>query len=201
MAHQRIEAMLNDMEAPKLRELLKTLCQRGKFAVEDAMGKIEVDGRNIVIGNEFVDLTRSDDGDESDEEKDSEEDEEEEEEEEEDEDDVPALSKQQIRQLISSKKRNFNIFECENCKEDFDIENNTKVDCWYHPGEKEVDDESRIWADHDYRVHGEPDRHENDPTFADGFEWTCCENSGDAKGCKNTRHKVMEEGSRKRPRY
>ncbi|ESZ89899.1 hypothetical protein SBOR_9711 [Sclerotinia borealis F-4128] len=119
-----------------------------------------------------------------------------------DEDDVPALSKQQIQELISSKKRKLHMFKCEHCKEEFDIENNWKRDCWYHPGEKDVDDESDFWDDHDEQSHGDPSLREDDPDFADGFIWDCCEGSGSATGCKNTRHKVTEEGSgSKRARY
>ncbi|KAF7855435.1 hypothetical protein EAF04_010178 [Stromatinia cepivora] len=195
MADPRIEAIFDKMDAPKLRDLLKTLCKHGKFAVEDATGKIEVDGRNIIISNGFVDLTQSDDTDVEDEKEGSEEGSESGSSKEEDEYDVPKLSKQQIQELISSKRKRHTIFRCENCEEEFDIKSNRKGDCWYHPGWKELDEESDVWDDYDDRKHGFAEAHEDDPEYADGFRWDCCGNPGSDKGCKNVRHKVMEEGS------
>ncbi|QSZ32063.1 hypothetical protein DSL72_001632, partial [Monilinia vaccinii-corymbosi] len=106
--------------------------------------------RNIVISEGFVDLTGNDDSDFEDENKDTgEASGDGNSSREEDENDVPALSKQQIQQLIASRKRNCHMFRCENCKNEFDIENNGKKDCWYHPGVKEVYDGDDFWADHD----------------------------------------------------
>lgn len=225
------------MNGPRLRELLNKLCECGKFTIYDAMGKIEVDGRNIVISNGFIDLTQSDNSDgegeennngeagsyndnedelatekgddeevtivdsarwteleaaeinqgagtmgeqkideageivESADQQTNKDDEEAFEDREvyigveletnswdnsDDDDDVPALRKSEIKEsllskkdylekmyaekekrlrvLVASKKRNLKIFECENCGSDFNIEENKKGDCSFHPG-------------------------------------------------------------------
>ncbi|APA12164.1 hypothetical protein sscle_09g069340 [Sclerotinia sclerotiorum 1980 UF-70] len=204
MADSRFEAIFDEMDAPKLRELLKKLCNHGKFSAEDATGKIEVDGRDIIITSGFVDLTQSDDSDDSnfeDEKEGSEEESESGASNEEDEYHVRKLSKQQIRELISSKRKRGTKFKCENCEEDFDIKSNRKGDCWYHPGWKELDDESDFWADHDDRIHGSPEAFEDDPDYADEFKWDCCDKPGSDNGCKNTRHKVTEEVMENRVKY
>jgi hypothetical protein len=54
------------------------------------------------------------------------------------------------------------------------------------PGELEPDMDSGFWDDHDEEVHGEiEDLTEEMP---DGFEWSCCERSGDEEGCEQGRH-------------
>ncbi|KAF7908125.1 uncharacterized protein EAF01_003880 [Botrytis porri] len=67
MGNPRLKTAFDGMDAPRLRELLNKLCESGKFTVDDPMGKIEVDGRNIVVSNGFIDLTQSDDSDGKDE--------------------------------------------------------------------------------------------------------------------------------------
>ncbi|KAF7946199.1 hypothetical protein EAE96_009202 [Botrytis aclada] len=287
MANPRLKTAFDEMDAPRLRELLGKLCECGKFTIEDPTGKIEVDGRNIVISNGFIDLTQSDNSDsEEEQDKDGEVgsygdnedelakknedegevaekkqqvgtmggqkideaiemfksadqqtnrgDEEGFEDEEgysdkesetdswhnsaDDDDDVPALRKSEIkellvskkkyleemyakeekrlRDLVASKKRNLTIFECENCGFDFDIEDNAKGDCFFHPGERQLDENYRedwLWPNY-----GEPWKSVDDPEYADRFFWTCCEGAADAEGCVDTRHKALEEGSSKR---
>ncbi|KAF7931091.1 uncharacterized protein EAE97_009300 [Botrytis byssoidea] len=237
MSDPRLKTAFDGMNARRLRELLNKLCECGKFTIHDSMGKIEVDDRNIIISNGFIDLTQSDDSDGEGEENnngelgsyndnedelatekgDDEEvtivdsarwteleaaeinqragtmgeqkideaigivkspdqdtnkgnDEVHSEEESEtysldnsdDEKDVPALRKSEIKELllskkdyleeiyaekekrlrllVASKKRNLKIFECENCGSDFNIEENKKGDCSFHPGERELDE-------------------------------------------------------------
>ncbi|KAF7882404.1 uncharacterized protein EAF02_005767 [Botrytis sinoallii] len=298
MGNPRLKNAFDGMNAPKLRELLNKLCECGKFTIDDAMGKIEVEGRNIVISNGFIDLTQSDDSDgegeqnknggfgsyndndelakeegdngevafvdnadlseledmetnqqlgtmgeqKMDEEaglvksadqqtnKDDEEafegkegySEEKSESDSwdnsDDDNDVPALRKSEIKKLLSSKKdyleemyaekekhlrvlvaskkRNLEIFECENCGSDFNIEDNKKGDCFFHPGERELDEnyvEDYHWPDH-----GEPWKSVDDPEYADRFIWSFCEGYSDADACIFTRHKALEEGSSKR---
>ncbi|KAK5738027.1 hypothetical protein LTR17_006270 [Elasticomyces elasticus] len=69
----------------------------------------------------------------------------------------------------------------------------------HHPGEKEVDYDSDIWADHDDRCHGYPEALVNDPDYAWGMKWSCCGRSGDEGACSggNARQRV---GSSKRAR-
>ncbi len=55
---------------------------------------------------------------------------------------------------------------------------------------KDVNYESDFWADHDVDCHGPYEAFEDDPDFAEGFIWTCCERLGDDDGCKSTKHKA-----------
>ncbi|KAF4625133.1 hypothetical protein G7Y89_g13036 [Cudoniella acicularis] len=79
--------------------------------------------------------------------------------------------------------------KCENYKEEIDLTLDDRGDCVWHPGEKEVDYEGDFWADHDEDCHDLIRDLEDDPDFAKGFMWTCCEKNGDDPGCKETRHK------------
>ncbi|KAK5675881.1 hypothetical protein LTS10_011613 [Elasticomyces elasticus] len=78
---------------------------------------------------------------------------------------------------------------CMKCEEEYDVQVNEKGMCVYHPGSKEVDGDSDTWADHDWRCHGEPDAHVDDPDYADGFMWDCCEAPVSAEGCETDRHR------------
>lgn len=66
-------------------------------------------------------------------------------------------------------------------------------------GEKEVDDNSDTWADHDPDCHGDPYDSDlmNDPTFEDGYMWSCCEKYGGEEGCKQTKHKTAGQPRKK----
>jgi hypothetical protein len=55
-------------------------------------------------------------------------------------------------------------------------------------GEKEVDWDGDFWADHDENCHGQIDSFVDDPDYADGFSWSCCNEPGDNEGCKSTKH-------------
>ena len=55
---------------------------------------------------------------------------------------------------------------------------------------KIVDYESDFWADHDVDCHGPYESFEDDPDFAEGFIWDCCDKPGDDEGCKSTKHKA-----------
>ena len=52
------------------------------------------------------------------------------------------------------------------------------------------DYDSFTWCDHDEDCHGRIMDHIDDPDYENGFEWSCCENSGGYVGCKSTRHKA-----------
>lgn len=53
---------------------------------------------------------------------------------------------------------------------------------------KDLDDEASIWDDFEDDW-ANPCDFEDDPEYADGFKWSCCENRGDHEGCKSTKHK------------
>jgi len=78
---------------------------------------------------------------------------------------------------------------CENCNEEFDVTDNGAEDCVWHEGEKELDDESSTWDDHDDNCHGDRRYLEDEPDYEDGYMWSCCEEPGSAEGCKKTKHK------------
>ena len=47
-----------------------------------------------------------------------------------------------------------------------------------------------MWDDHDENCHGQCESFEDDPDYAEGFIWECCDKPGDDEGCKTTRHKA-----------
>jgi hypothetical protein len=55
---------------------------------------------------------------------------------------------------------------------------------------KSVDYESDFWADHDENCHGPYESFEDDPHYAGGFIYECCDKPGDDEGCKSTKHKA-----------
>ena len=63
-------------------------------------------------------------------------------------------------------------------------------------GEKEVDYESEHWCDWDERCHGNMESFINNPDYASGFIWSCCDGAGDAEGCVRSRHEAKEGGRR-----
>ncbi len=103
---------------------------------------------------------------------------------------------------------------CTQCDREFDVTVNYGKACRYHPGQstvrilqlvtltsltrwyrigyREADYSAEVWADHDENCHGRiSDLEEECP---EGYEWTCCERSGDKEGCKRGPHRerVME---------
>jgi hypothetical protein len=65
--------------------------------------------------------------------------------------------------------------------------NNEKEDCVWYWGKKEFDEDSHVWDDDDDACERAAEL-EDDPDYADGYVWTCCEKEGSAKGCKETKH-------------
>ena len=55
-------------------------------------------------------------------------------------------------------------------------------------GEKEVDEDGDFWADHNENVHGRYEDHEDDPDYAGGFRWNCCDGLGEEDGCVQSKH-------------
>ncbi|MCJ1398751.1 hypothetical protein MMC11_001952 [Xylographa trunciseda] len=90
-------------------------------------------------------------------------------------------------------------FVCKNCEEEFDVLENRKNACRYHPaqvtwrvgftGILQVDWDSDTWADHDENCHGPIDTDENKEEYPEGFMWECCEEEGTAGGCMIGWHK------------
>ncbi|KAH7408054.1 hypothetical protein BKA64DRAFT_437947 [Cadophora sp. MPI-SDFR-AT-0126] len=80
--------------------------------------------------------------------------------------------------------------KCENCEQEFDVSDNHTRKCRWHTGGKELYEDDDFWADHDDQCHGDPHSFEDDPDFAEGFQWNCCDNLGDHEGCMTTKHKA-----------
>ncbi|PMD36423.1 hypothetical protein L207DRAFT_637519 [Hyaloscypha variabilis F] len=53
----------------------------------------------------------------------------------------------------------------------------------------QVNNEDDFWADYDEPCHGYIDDLMDELDFQDGFKWSCCDELGDAEGCKWTKHK------------
>jgi len=67
-------------------------------------------------------------------------------------------------------------------------------------GEKECCDDDDFWADHDDDCHGDRFDLMDEPDYADGYKWTCCDKLSGEDGCKQTKHKTAGQPS-KRLRY
>ncbi len=63
-----------------------------------------------------------------------------------------------------------------------------------------MDWNSDFWVDHDPNHHGDEKSFADDPGFQDGFQWTCCEATGDAPGCIVTRHVSVDDNKHTRSR-
>ncbi|KAK6440720.1 hypothetical protein LTR95_003053 [Oleoguttula sp. CCFEE 5521] len=46
---------------------------------------------------------------------------------------------------------------CKHCSGEYEVALNDNKSCRYHPGDKEINDESSTWDDHDERIHGDSD--------------------------------------------
>lgn len=67
-------------------------------------------------------------------------------------------------------------------------------------GNKEVDYNADIWADHDERCHGDMDSFVDDLIYAEGFRWDCCDQEASAEGCIVSKHVPKKELTFKRAR-
>ncbi|OJD11156.1 hypothetical protein AJ78_08018 [Emergomyces pasteurianus Ep9510] len=86
---------------------------------------------------------------------------------------------------------------CSNCDEEFDILNNSKESCCYHPEESVPDYD--FFVDHDEEIHGIIDSDETREEFPEGFNYECCGRRGDENPCTVDRHR--ERPSKKRKIY
>jgi len=89
---------------------------------------------------------------------------------------------------------------CQNCKDEFDTTENERGDCVWHWGEKQINGGSYIWDDHDEDIYSRAIELANDPAYADGYLWTCCQKKGGVEGCRKTKHQALDH-PRKRARY
>ncbi|TFK62041.1 hypothetical protein BDN72DRAFT_411601 [Pluteus cervinus] len=115
----------------------------------------------------------------------------------------PAVEEALLRELITVERNTKKViprFEtCENCDEEFEVDDvNQKDECVFHPGELECNE--RAFVDWDEDVHGEMDVPENRRQFPENFLWTCCERDGKSEGCVRSDHKPGQSQSRKRRR-
>lgn len=68
-----------------------------------------------------------------------------------------------------------------------------------HKGEKLVDESNGFWEDHEEDHHGFREDLHDEPEFAEGFVWSCCNRLGDGPGCQSSQHEP-EEGPEERRR-
>ncbi|PGH32947.1 hypothetical protein GX50_04229 [[Emmonsia] crescens] len=101
------------------------------------------------------------------------------------------------RKSASSNKKELRLRHaiCENCDEEFDILNNTKESCCYHPYEAVPDDD--FFTNHDENRHGIIDCDETRLKYPDGFFYECCDGTGDEKPCTVDRHRERSSKSRR----
>ena len=95
--------------------------------------------------------------------------------------------------------------KCGRCPESYDGNNNEGLECFYHTGthrrlswsslssnsvigSKEVDPDADTWRDHDEDCHGPYENFIDDPDYATGFVWDCCNGWGDEPGCQEGNH-------------
>jgi hypothetical protein len=125
---------------------------------------------------------------------------------------IATSAKRKRAESISAtdKKRQRRFMTCHTCLQEYDTTQNTDRSCRYHPGKhsqlnlerlreaedayivcldgKEVDYDGDFWADHDEDCHGQIDGFVDDPDYAEGFIWACCEEYGNALGCTFSKH-------------
>ncbi|KAF3388757.1 hypothetical protein F1880_004361 [Penicillium rolfsii] len=91
--------------------------------------------------------------------------------------------------------------QCTNCNGEFDVTENTKKSCTYHP-DLAVPDYDR-WPDHDENCHGPIDTEENLRQYPESFTYQCCDRYGDEEPCVTDWHRerVYENETSKRQRF
>ncbi|CAG8949609.1 hypothetical protein HYFRA_00007842 [Hymenoscyphus fraxineus] len=96
--------------------------------------------------------------------------------------DIPSSPKAHSPQLAT----------CEHCDEDFDLLDNEEEVCVRHTEPKYANMDSDVWDDHDEDCHGDPDDLVDEPDYAGGFLYGCCERPDTDKGCTKTKHNAAE---------
>ncbi|CAD6445322.1 d1b28615-77f1-4663-8b83-996531a095ce [Sclerotinia trifoliorum] len=97
-------------------------------------------------------------------------------------------------------KRKEQLSTCEICKEEYDSTDDQN-NCYNHPGNKVLVPRAEIWREHLYRdwTKIKKRRYVDDPAFGQGFSWTCCRKTGMAVGCVVSSHRPkLEDSSNKR---
>lgn len=79
---------------------------------------------------------------------------------------------------------------CKHCKQKYSPAERFTTWCTttYHPGDKTVDYDAEIWAEHDEDCHGPMDMFIDDPLYKRGMMWECCELPLNSKGCEQRHH-------------
>lgn len=178
---------INTMDAWMLKAYVKHYCETNKILRCDLEQLCLVPGKEVV--RYHADTDSEDDQDSENEGSEDEEDEEESTSNSDSEEDREARKKLKPIEAADDEMVPRNA-KCLNCGENFDVTCNERGDCRWHTGEKELDYESEFWADHDERCHGPMKSFFDDPGYADGFIWDCCQESGSNEGCKFTKHKA-----------
>ncbi|CAG8981928.1 hypothetical protein HYALB_00013819 [Hymenoscyphus albidus] len=85
---------------------------------------------------------------------------------------------------------------CEYCNENIVMTSlisfvtNRRIACATLVRVKEIDWDGDYWAYHDDRCHGDPYSFIDDPDYAEGFIYSCCEQLSDQSGCEQTRREA-----------
>ena len=58
-----------------------------------------------------------------------------------------------------------------------------------HAGDLEIDYESSTWDDWDENCHGTMDTEDNQEEYPEGFVWSCCNKTGEKRGCRQSVHR------------
>ncbi|PVH96150.1 hypothetical protein DM02DRAFT_675014 [Periconia macrospinosa] len=82
---------------------------------------------------------------------------------------------------------------CRRCKTNYNDESNHDTACNWHHGSLELFERNDYWDDHDEEIHGVIDTDDFRDEHPQGFNWTCCERTGEKGGCRRGRH-VPREG-------
>lgn len=82
--------------------------------------------------------------------------------------------------------------QCKYCNRRFvaNDSHDTLCSVLWHSGEKKPDHESEFWADHDEACHGRLDDLVDEPDYADGMIWNCCDGELDSEGCSSRSHEA-----------
>jgi hypothetical protein len=199
-----IESMSHD----RLKTLVKHYCK----SIEPLRNKLE---KNLLVAGREVVRYHIDSDSENDQNSENESSEEEEEEEsngsynESDDLDEDKEPRKKLKPIAAADSEMVPKYAtCLNCNAEFDVTLNSRGDCGWHSGilaqvlnrlnasltcmcegEKEAYHDDDFWADHDEDCHGDIDSFRDDPNYAEGFKWSCCDELGDNEGCKSTKHK------------
>ena len=212
----------------RLRVTLQHICNSSPDAFQIARSLLlvpekqvkhrTIDRRNRIGDDADEDEDEEDSSEASDNEDDSENSDDASGEEEEEEEEVEEDNGVTVPQTKGVKRLRSKFATCINCSDEFDVTDNGKYSCTWHPGiylrlllrqiclfeltestgDREPDYGADIWTDHDEDCHGRISDLEDE--YPQGFIYSCCGRVGDAEGCRIGTH-VEEKTSYKRARY